>query len=56
MLYASPDLLIAEIITVVTAFIFNYELAEGRRRSWWWYFVCSVAMVYLVPERKLTTN
>lgn len=48
MLYTSPDLFIAEIITVITGFIFNYELAEGRRRSWWWYFGCCIAMVYLM--------
>lgn len=48
MLYTQADLFIAEIITVLTSFIFNYELAQGRRRSWCWYFICSVSMVYLM--------
>ena len=48
LLYASPDLLIAEGVNVVSAIIMYHMLGKKNKKGWLFYLISSVALVYLL--------
>ncbi len=48
MLYTSLDLLIAELISVLTSVVMYRMLANKDRRGWLMYFISSIAMIYVL--------